>query len=194
MTIDSFPNAPRGPRLAGPIGDRPNLADIAPKTEPERFPRDVSSGVHAPSATLTARENFVEKLVPVLLTTCCKPNIATLSAVSDRLTEARKLALAVFDFQHGLTMELTPDEVAREKELAEREKQRAEIKKRFEKEAEARRLTESVDRQTRDKLAKFEPRSVTTQRGSPAFYIEKANYVTALNNERAAHGLSPLSV
>jgi uncharacterized protein YkwD len=46
---------------------------------------------------------------------------------------------------------------------------------------------------TREQAANFAPRSRATQKGSPAYAIERARFIGDLNETRAKHDLQPLA-
>ncbi len=93
----------------------------------------------------------------------------------------------------GYTQEFTADEKERLKQQAEQKARNEKVHEEARKRGEAIREAARVDRYTRDQLADFKPRSPSTQKGSPAYAIERARFAMELNETRAKHGLQPLT-
>ena len=122
---------PVPPKLATTFAGRDNSADLSPRLETERWPRDLD-GNHAGPELLAARETYIDKLIPILITTipAFRPANGGQPLVT-ALAKARLGAAEAFDLVHGLSMAETPQEIAFREQRAHSAKVAAEIQARM---------------------------------------------------------------
>jgi hypothetical protein len=163
----------------------------APTTEPVPPIRDTKNETVVAGERLEILAGEIDDLARLIFVANGLSIIAdTTRAMVAAFDKAKEIVLA----RRGFTQKFTPEEITKNAEAAARKKKVAEMQKKY---AEADRLESiavQVDRQTRSELVSFKPASLTTAVNSPAFWVEKAALVAKLNNERAKHGLNPLSV
>lgn len=189
---DYLPNAPRGPQLAAGWGERNPIADLAPRPADERIPKNVVTGQLPDSAVLVARENFTEKIIPLILA-ANRATLATREAAVRSLYAARATALETFDYLHGLSTEKTPAEVKAEADAAVRAKELAAAHARYAKEREARDRLELLDRNSRDEWRNWRATNLlSTPFNSAGWHKERTEFQTKLNAKRIAAGLNPI--
>jgi hypothetical protein len=100
------------PKIAATFVERDNTADLSPRLVGERWPRDLNGNAAGPEL-LAARENWIEKTIPILLAAVpsFRPASGGASFVAS-LAKARAGAAEAFDLIHNLTMAETPAEIA----------------------------------------------------------------------------------
>lgn len=118
----------------------------------------------------------------------------TISEAARSMPQAYAAALDICLKRHEFTKAFSPAELKRMAEAEAQAKRNAENAKRYAAERAALEEAERIDRLTREQAANFTPRSASTQKGSPAYVIERARYIAALNETRAEHKLLPLTV
>lgn len=91
------------------------------------------------------------------------------------------------------TRAFTKEELDRNVEMEARAKRQAEHDAANEKRSVALREAERVDKRTKEQAAEFKPKSATIQRNSPAWAIERGQFIAGLNDTRGKHGLQPLA-
>jgi len=119
------------PKIAATFVGRDNLSDLSPRLDTERWPRDFNGSAAGPEI-LAARENFIEKAIPILIASVpgFRPASGGQSFVT-ALAKARAGAAEAFDLIHNLTMDETPKEIAFREQRAKSAQVAAEIQARM---------------------------------------------------------------
>jgi hypothetical protein len=162
----------------------------APSTTPQPPVRD-AKGLIVGGDALAAFNGEVDDLARVLFGAT---RFVTISEAARTMPQAYNAALEIVLRRKEFTQAWAPDEQKRIAEQAEQKARNEKFHEAARKQGEALREAERIDRITRDQAADFKPRSQTTQKGSPAYAIERARYIAELNETRASHNLSMLSV